>query len=123
MEPMAMVYFIVDYLQGTVKKGVPDEVYRQRDGPQSVRLMVWLKQGFKSKRTLEEVKIVMPTLSHEWGKVYVYLSEFNLLSKDPAALRRYKKAIVNVARKTLDMRGILWSAYWKGKHWRDMRDI
>jgi len=49
----------------------------------------------------------MPTLSHEWGKVYVYLSEFNLLSKDPAALRRYKKAIVNVARKTLDMRGIL----------------
>jgi len=40
MEPMAMVYFIVDYLQGTVKKGVPDEVYRQRDGPQSVRLMV-----------------------------------------------------------------------------------
>ncbi|KAG4094951.1 hypothetical protein H8356DRAFT_1350827 [Neocallimastix lanati (nom. inval.)] len=62
-------------------------LYRQRDGPQS--------QGFKSKRTLEEVKIVMPTLSHEWGKVYVYLSEFNLLSKDPAALRRYKKAIVN----------------------------
>ncbi|KAG4087574.1 hypothetical protein H8356DRAFT_960251, partial [Neocallimastix lanati (nom. inval.)] len=48
--------------------------------PQPQRLIVWLQQEFKSKRTLEKIKTAILKFRHDWVKVYEYSAEFNRLN-------------------------------------------
>ena len=70
----------MDHLQGTEGYQM-DEVFKQRDVPQSQRFMERLLKEFKSERILKEVKQQYLNLGTKWGKAYEYLAEFNRLSR------------------------------------------